>query len=500
MNIKHATRQNLTLPSHLFLLLCCLLSFTTVANAQRSRGRGYSSLSPTAIERNLVGDTIESSAKRFAYQIDSLAIVAHTYFPPAGGGQQTIAHLSNPYYFPLFSANTLLRTPIHTTIGTLAAPSTQGTDSLGTSGHLQSLLPAPVAEISKILSTHYTSRPDLISYNLAPNNYPSNPYIKEGSARSNSKEKELGEDKPTSEWQREASQAANSPAAIVKEKHHEDEVLDLSDFHIHVRRPNFWKVKGQFSTQFMQYYVSENWYKGGENYVSMLGIFNIEANYDNKQKITFANNLETKLGFQTSPHDTQHSFKTNADLIRLTDKLGIKARNHWYYTFMLQSWTQFYKAFKPNAEEVASDFMSPFTSILSVGMDYKLEKKRVNLTATISPGAANFKYCDRSSIVTNHGIEEGKHYKIDLGSTCTFKMTLKLCEQVNWVTRLYAFYDYKDHLTAEWENTVNLKINKYLSTKLFLYPRWDNTAPKRDDKYSYLQFNEYLSVGLDLNF
>ena len=94
-----------------------------------------------------------------------------------------------------------------------------------------------------------------------------------------------------------------------------DDIVTVGPTNIVVEKPNFWKIKGDYNLQFLQNYVSGNWYKGGENHVSMLGMFNLEANYNNKQKLTFNNKLETKLGFQTSPSDQYHHFKTNADLL-----------------------------------------------------------------------------------------------------------------------------------------------------------------------------------------
>jgi hypothetical protein len=47
-----------------------------------------------------------------------------------------------------------------------------------------------------------------------------------------------------------------------------------------VQKPKFWTYKGDGFLQFMQNYVSGNWYKGGESNYSMVGALTLEANYD----------------------------------------------------------------------------------------------------------------------------------------------------------------------------------------------------------------------------
>lgn len=478
------------------------------AQAQR-RGRGYRQLNSQLTTRSVLSDSIAAVGQSASAHLDSIASIFKdrnvALMSDASGqnadtelsGGAIIANVSssgetgsfNPYFYPLIASNSLMREPLHRMLGSLPPQdSDQPTNYC-------SLLPQALSQISLMTAEMYVLRPDAVTTDLTGMESAVNENI-----ATNAPFRQLPGN--NNEEVKKNENVASAPTTFVPKHVIDDSVdtFDMSDFHITIRRPNFWTLRGSFSTQFMQYYVSENWYKGGENHVSMLGMFNFEANYDNKRKITFTNKLETKLGFQTSPSDTHHHFKTNADLLRLTDKLGIQATKRWYYTVMLQSWTQFYKAYKANSETVSSDIMSPFESVLSVGMDYKLQKKRVNLTATLSPGAINMKYCDRTPLVTNYGIEAGKHSRFDFGSTVTINMTLKFCEQVNWVSRLYAFYDYKDHLKAEWENTINLKVNKYLSTKLFLYPRFDNNVTKKKPEDKYIQFNEYLSVGLDLNF
>lgn len=278
------------------------------------------------------------------------------------------------------------------------------------------------------------------------------------------------------------------------------DIFGDDDGTIVVRRPNFWTFKANFSLQFTQNYVSDNWYKGGESNNALLAATVLQANYNNQRKLTFDNKLEMKLGFQTSQNDTKHKYKTNSDLIRLTNKLGLQAVKHWYYTVMLQSWTQFYPGYKANDDKVYSDIMSPFESLLSIGMDYQQSSKnnKFKITATISPLALKLKYVGRTSLISNYGLDEGKHTKWEYGSNITINYSWKIIKQVEWTSRIYYFTDYhKSQL--EWENTFNLTINKYLSTKLFLFPRFDDSR-SRNEGDSNFEFKELLSLGLNVNF
>ena len=269
-----------------------------------------------------------------------------------------------------------------------------------------------------------------------------------------------------------------------------------------IEKPNFWKYKGDGYLQFMQNYVSDNWYKGGENNYAAVGSLTLEANYDNKSKFKWENKLEMKLGFQTSPSDTVHRFKTNEDLIRYTGKVGLQAANRWYYTMQLLAYTQFTQGHKANNEKTFSDFMSPFNLSVGLGMDYKVEWMKKKLTGTInmSPLAVNYRYVDRTDLAASFGVETDKHTHslTDFGSQLTASLTWVMNDIVTWKTRLYGFTSYK-RAEIEWENTFTLKVSKYISANLFLFPRFDD-ANKYDDNLGYWQFKEYSSLGFSYTF
>ena len=267
-----------------------------------------------------------------------------------------------------------------------------------------------------------------------------------------------------------------------------------------VEKPNFWKFKFDGSMQFLQNYVSDSWHKGGESNYSAVASTVFELNYNDQERVLFDNKLEMKLGFQTSRSDTVHKFKPNNDLLRYTGKLGLQAHKKWYYTLQLLAYTQFTRGLKANDKNVYSDFMSPFDLNVGIGMEYKVEALNKRLTGTLNflPMAYNFRYVDRLALATKYGLDEGKHTLHDFGSQLTVDLTWKMAEQISWKTRLYGFTSYKRGL-IEWENLITLKVSKYISANLFLYPRFDDSG-SRDDDMGYFQFQEYSSLGLSYTF
>ena len=267
-----------------------------------------------------------------------------------------------------------------------------------------------------------------------------------------------------------------------------------------VQKPRFWTYKGDGFLQFMQNFVSGNWYKGGESNYSMVGSLTLEANYDNKDKWRWDNKLELKLGLLLSSTDTLHKVKSNEDLIRFTSKVGLQASHRWYYTLQLQTYTQFTPGYKSNDPKVYSDFFSPFNLNLGLGMDYKVESKNKRLTGTInlSPIAINYRYVGRLSLSTSYGLDEGKHSMAEFGPNMTADIVWKFNDVVTWKSRFYAFTSFK-RAEIEWENTFELRVTKYISANLFLFPRFDD-AYKYDADLGYWQFKEYSSLGFAYTF
>ena len=267
-----------------------------------------------------------------------------------------------------------------------------------------------------------------------------------------------------------------------------------------VKRPNFWNFSGDAGLQAFQNYISGNWYQGGESNYSFLSWINLHANYNNKQKVTWDNTLELKLGMLSSRSDTLHTLKTNTDLLRLTSKLGLQATRRWYYTLKVEAQTQLMRTYRSNDPKVYSDFTSPLKVNVSLGMDYKVNWLKGRLTGDIhlAPLSYDFKYVGREALLAANGIPANRHTNDDFGSLFTANLNWKITNVVNWKTRMKAYTSFH-RVEYEWENTFTLRVNKYINSTVFVYPRFDDNR-RRDDHHGYWMYKEYISLGLGYSF
>ena len=262
-----------------------------------------------------------------------------------------------------------------------------------------------------------------------------------------------------------------------------------------VKKPNFWKTSGEAYLQFTQNYISGNWSQGGESTNTLMSGLTLKANYNDKQKISWDNTFEAKLGFTTAPSDTMHTYRTNTDMLRLSSKLGIQAFKSWYYTIEVIAKTQMTRNYKTNSNEYTSAFLSPLETTVGIGMDYKKSLKNFDISVNIAPLSYRYLYVsDRLMVASRYGVKDGHRSLQEFGSKLTVKSSWKITKNISWTSHMEAFTSY-EKVIANWENTFDFAVSKYLSTKLFMHGRFDDSVNKKSG-YNYFQFKEFLQFGL----
>lgn len=262
-------------------------------------------------------------------------------------------------------------------------------------------------------------------------------------------------------------------------------------------KPNYWRTSGDFSFNFTQNYISGNWAQGGQNNRTLISSLTLRLNYKDKKKISFENTFEAKLGFVTVSGDTLHSYKTNNDMLRLKSRFGYKILNNIDFTVDMSLQTQSMPSYPTNNPDFVSNFMAPFDANFSVGLNYKRSGKNWNLSLYFAPlSAYNYKFVRYDKLASRFGIRQGRHHKEDFGTQIKPSFNATIMKNVTLTSNM-EFYTNYSRAYFNWENTIKMRINKYLESTLFMHGRFDDSSRGLySESYGYWQLKEYMSLGI----
>jgi hypothetical protein len=247
-----------------------------------------------------------------------------------------------------------------------------------------------------------------------------------------------------------------------------------------------WTFKNNIGANFTQIGL-KNWAGGGQNAVSIIGLFGGSANYSSGS-VSWETTLE--LGFGITKLDTT-PFRKSDDRIILLSKFtkGINTKETFSYSAALDFRTQFaigrdYKAVDSlgNSPKI-SNFFAPAYATVGVGVEYKPVEY---FTATLSPltGRIIFVFDDELSGAGAFGVEPGKNINSELGWNFNAQIKKEVFQDITLQSRLSLFDSYEQlgKIVVNSETLFLFKVNEYINASFALDIFYDEKVSiKRDD-------------------
>lgn len=276
-----------------------------------------------------------------------------------------------------------------------------------------------------------------------------------------------------------------------EEQDREDVLLAIRNYH------SPWRKGATVMLQMTQNYVSPNWYQGGNTSFAMLAIAQGYINYQS-DKFTWQNSGEWRGGFSTISGDTCHKVNTTEDYFRLYTKAGYEFYQNMNAIVSGEYMMNLLPTYRENSNEMKTAFASPIRMNLAVGLDFRPVQ---GLSIVINPLAYKLVYVWKTEHTNpnDFGVETGQNLLSEVGSSVRLDYLWKPVREFLLDTRFYMYTNYR-RVEIDLEVNANFIINRFLSARVTLHPRYDNTIILEGDEKAKMQFKEFLSIGFTHQF
>lgn len=263
----------------------------------------------------------------------------------------------------------------------------------------------------------------------------------------------------------------------------------------------------------------DNWSAGGQDNINFLGIAKYDINYK-KGNHKWDNNIDLQLGY--SYFDLKKNPIKTDDRIFLSSLYGHNlSSDKWFATADFTFQTQFANGYdyKTDSTNRISGFMVPGYVTLGLGVQWvPNEHFKVNLAPITGRMTIvnDKKLADAGAFgvdkaeydeETGELIKHGKTVRWELGAQLTAEFNYEIFKNVNFSSKLIAFYDYltngknalEENYTCpvdfDWDNALIMKVNDWLSCNITARLVYDeDIAPIQGTTFR--QFKEVLSLGI----
>lgn len=286
---------------------------------------------------------------------------------------------------------------------------------------------------------------------------------------------------------------AKMPTIEIEKSWIKDEQEDRNDVLRAIRDMHTpWRKEATIMVQVTQNYVTDNWYQGGSSSFAGLGIAKGQIGY-HSDRFTWENTGEWRIGASTISADSLHKVNTTDDLLRLYSKANLRVVPKVYSSISAELETRLLPTYKSNSMELKSGPFSPIRFNAAVGIDYKPVK---GLSISVSPVSYKVIHImDTARITeTDYGLKAGQQTQHNIGSSVRVEYVWKPVREVSLESKFYMYTNYHD-VEIDLEVNCDFIINRFMSARLMLHPRYDTSVIMKGDSHAKIQFRELLSIG-----
>lgn len=270
-----------------------------------------------------------------------------------------------------------------------------------------------------------------------------------------------------------------------------------------VEETKLWTIKGVTGINMSQTSFV-NWSAGGDNTIALNAFLNVGAHYK-KDKYVWDNDLSLEYG---NTYTKSNSWVKSVDKFEFASKFGYEVASKWYLSALVDLKTQFDKGYKnPKDDHYISKFFAPAYSNLSLGMDYKPNS---DFSLYLSPITAKMTIVADSflSDAGAFGVDAGDKFRVEAGAYVKASYTREIMKNIKLISKatLFTAYDKSfGNVDINWENVINMKVNKFISANIHTNLQYDDDIKQFDEEGKKIggakvQFKEMIGVGLAYNF
>ncbi len=235
-----------------------------------------------------------------------------------------------------------------------------------------------------------------------------------------------------------------------------------------------------------------NWAAGGENSFSATALVQLYANMDSKGW-KWENRLDLGYGLM---YTKTYDWQKNEDKIDFLTKLTRPIAKSKVFSYAAEAnfKTQFQPGYAlPDDSTVISRFLAPGYLLASLGIEYKPVEW---ITFYLSPATGKFTFVNDQKLAdqgafgvkaalydetTGQLTQHGEGLNAEFGAYFKFGLKKDIMKNVTLATDLNLFNNYTDkdidnrkNIDVDWQTSINMKVNKWLTVSLFTHLIYDN--------------------------